>query len=142
LIFCFSYDVLHYERDIQCLSLIDFRCQVRWQPERLSFNEFTSIIKRMRNLQNFSCTLMTETNREKLLDSDYINPEKWKDFSHEFHDLIHLNCLIKCPLKSSTCLESDFVRIIAKISRTSDRSIDIQLYQTNNIIKNEVSNDR
>jgi len=87
---------------------------------------------------------MTETNREKLLDSDYINIEKWKNFSHEFPDLIHLNCLIKCPLKSSTCLESDFVRIIAKISRTSNRSIDIQLYhhnQTNNIIKNDVSLD-
>ena len=85
---------------------------------------------------------MTEINRDKLLESDYLNLEKWTNFSHLFHNLINLNCFIKCPLKSPACLESDFVGIIAKISRTIDRTIDIQLYQTNNIIKNEVIDHR
>jgi hypothetical protein len=81
---------------------------------------------------------MTETNKEKLLDSDYIDLEKWRNLCLQFSDLIHLDCLIKCPLKSSTSIETDFVRIIANTSCASERSIDIQLDHTN-MIKNDVS---
>jgi len=138
----FSYDVIHNERKIQCLSLIDFRCQIRWQPEILSFNEFTSILNSIPNLEHLTCTLITETNKEKLINSDYVNIEKWKNFCMEFHDLINLDCSITCPLKSSTCSQTDFIRIIANISRSSDRSVNIQLYhnkETNNIDRHDVS---
>lgn len=138
----FSYDVLRPERKIQCFSLIDFRCQVKWQPEMLSFNEFTVILSSIPNLEYFSCTLVTEINKEKLNNSDYVNIEKWKNLCMEFHNLIHLDCSITCPSKSSTCSHTDFVKIIANISRASDRTINIQLYhnnETNNIDKNDVS---
>jgi len=138
----FSYNVLRNERKIQCLSLIDFRCQVRWQPESLSFDQFTTILNSIPNLQHFSCTLMTNTDKEKLIDSEYIDIELWRNLCVEFRDLIHLDCSIKCPLKSSTCFETDFVRIIANISRAPERSINIQLYHNNeniNTTKNDVS---
>jgi hypothetical protein len=108
----------------------------------LSFNQFTLILNSIPNLEHLSCTLITEINKEKLVNSDYVNIDKWRNFCIEFHQLIHLDCSITCPLKSSTCSQIDFVRIIANISRSSNRSINIQLYhnkETNNIDRHDVS---
>jgi hypothetical protein len=139
----FSYDVVSHKQKIQCLSLIDFRFQAKCQFEVLSFNQFTSIFCSIPNLQHFSCTLKSEMSQDKLVNSDYVNVEKWRHLCGEFRDLIDLDCSIKCPLRSTNCLETDFVRIMANISRTSDRLINIHLYhnnETNNNIKSDVSN--
>lgn len=122
--------------------MIDFRFQAKWQPETLSFNQFISILNSIPNIQHLSCTLKSETCQEKLTSLDYINVEKWRSLYAEFHDLINLDCSIKCPLKSSSCSEIDFVRIIANVTRASDRSIDINLFynnETTNHIKSDVS---
>jgi hypothetical protein len=134
--------MLSNKRKTQCLSLIDFRFQAKWQPEDLSFNQFISILNSIPNVQHLSCTLKSEANQEKFTNSDYVNKEKWRSLFVEFHDLINLDCLIKCPLKLSNCSEIDFVRIIANISRASDRSINIHLdynNETTNNIKSDVS---
>ncbi|CAF0923834.1 unnamed protein product [Rotaria sordida] len=119
------------QRKVQCLSLIDFRFQARWHPELLSFNQFISILNIIPNLQNFSCTLKSETNQKEFDNSDYINIEKWRNLCIKFHNLINLDCSIKCILNSSNGSETDFVQIIANISRTSDRSINIHIYYNN-----------
>ncbi|CAF1215904.1 unnamed protein product [Rotaria sordida] len=119
------------QRKVQCLSLIDFRFQARWHPELLSFNQFISILHIIPNLQNFSCTLKSETNQKEFDNSDYINIEKWRNLCIKFHNLINLDCSIKCILNSSNGSETDFVQIIANISRTSDRSINIHIYYNN-----------
>lgn len=84
---------------------------------------------------------MSEIIKDKLLESDFIQQSKWTQFVREFSNLIHLDCSIICPFKSSTCFETDFIRILANISRHSDRTVDIQIYQNNdltNTIKNDV----
>ncbi|CAF0868358.1 unnamed protein product [Rotaria sp. Silwood1] len=133
-------NVLSNQRKIQCLSLIDFRFQARWHPELLSFNQFISILHNIPNIQNFSCTLKFETNQKELANSDYINIEKWRNLCIEFYNLINLDCSIKSIINSSNGTETDFVRIIANISRTSDRSINIHLYY-NNENPNHMKND-
>ncbi|CAF0993456.1 unnamed protein product [Rotaria magnacalcarata] len=132
------YHSLYNQRKIQCSSLIKFRFQARWQPEVLSFNQFTSILSMMPNLQNFSCTLQSAKNQEELVNSDYINKDKWQNLCAEFHDLSNLDCSIKCSLNSTNTSETNFVQIIATISRTFDRSISIRLYyhnENNNTMK-------
>ncbi|CAF3778168.1 unnamed protein product [Rotaria magnacalcarata] len=136
------YHSLYNQRKIQCSSLIKFRFQARWQPEVLSFNQFTSILSMMPNLQNFSCTLQSAKNQEELVNSDYINKDKWQNLCAEFHDLSNLDCSIKCSLNSTNTSETNFVQIIATISRTFDRSISIRLYyhnENNNTMKHVVS---
>jgi len=127
---------------MQCLSLIDFRFQAKWQPEGLSFSQFISILNSIPNIKHLLCTLKSEVNQEKLTNSDYINIEKWRSLFVEFHDLIDLDCSIKSPLKPSSCSETDFVRIRANVSRASDRSVNIHLCysnETTNHIKSDVS---
>ncbi|CAF3115710.1 unnamed protein product [Rotaria sp. Silwood2] len=135
-------NVLCNPRKIQCLSLIDFRFQAGFHPEILSFNQFTSILHNIPNIRHLSCTLKSETNQKEVANSDYINIDKWRNLCVELHDLIDLDCSIKCILNSSSGSETDFVRIIANISRTSIRSINIQLYNNNentNHMKHDVS---
>lgn len=138
----FSYNVLQKEDKIRCLSLIDFHCQAHWQPEIVTFDEFLSIFSCLPNLENFVCTFMSEIIKDKLLNSDFIQISKWTQFVKELSHLIHLDCSIICPFKSSTCFETDFIRILANISRHSDRSIDIHIYENNDLInttKNDVN---
>ncbi|CAF1211884.1 unnamed protein product [Adineta steineri] len=130
------YDILYKERKIQCLSLLDFRFQAKWQPEVLSFNQFLSILNSLPNLQHLSCTLKSEVTQDKLANSDYIKKERWRNLFAEFHYLIDLTCLIKCSLKSSNYSEIDFVRITANASHASDLPVDIQLYYNNDITSN------
>ncbi|CAF3415341.1 unnamed protein product [Rotaria socialis] len=134
------YNSLYNQRQIQCSSLIKFCFQARWQPEILSFNQFKSILNMVPNLQNFSCTLKSATNQKELVNSDYINKDKWQNLCAEFHDLSNLDCSIKCSLSSTNTSETNFVRIIATMSRTSDRSINIRLYyhnENNNTMKHD-----
>ncbi len=122
--------------------MIDFRFQAKWQLEIVSFNQFTTILNSIPNLQHLICTLKSETNQEKFTNSDYINLEKWRNLCNEFKDFSSLDCSIKCPLRSTNCFETDFVRIIANVSRASDRSINIHLYhnnESNHNIKSDVS---
>jgi len=121
--------------------LTDFHCQARWQPEIVTFDEFLSIFTCLPNLQHFICTFMSEIIKDKLLELDFIQISKWTQFAKEFANLIHLDCSIICPFKSSTCFETDFIRILGNISRHADRTVDIQIYQNNdltNTIKNDV----
>ena len=95
----------------------------------------------MPNLQNFFCILKSETYQEKILHSDLFNIELWRQFCHEFSSLIQLDCVIKCPFKSTNSLEMDFLRITGERSKNFDRSIDIHLRYHDDFnypIRNEV----
>jgi hypothetical protein len=96
----------------------------------------------MPNLQHVSCVMRSESGQEKLTNSDYTNADKWRRLLTELQDLTDLNCIIKCPLKTSNYSECDFVRITANATRASERSINVHLSYNNdmtNNIKSDVS---
>ena len=111
-------------QEIEALKLKEFRCQVK----KCSFEEFQSIISRMNNIKQFSWMLITEIHRENLLQTDFVNLEKWKDFISTFLHLYQFDCSIKCPSKSSSEFPYDFIRIFGQ---KSNRLMNIQMDNTN-----------
>ena len=85
----------------------------------------------MPNLRQITCTFISDTKEEIIINSDYIDKDKWYNLCVEFHDLIKLNCVIQYSVYSSMCSEIDFVRAITNTSRTYDRLIDIHFHYNN-----------
>lgn len=131
-----SSNILYSHQKIQCLSLIDFRLQARLKPEVLSFNQFTSILNIVPNLQNFSSILRFQTTEKELLKCDYVDVKNWKNFAVQLHELVTLNCSIKCYLNSSYNSEIYVGQIIANLSDRNNRLIPIYFDSNNKSLNN------
>lgn len=121
--------------NVQALLLNDFRCQTKWSTGKCSFDQLTSIINRMPNVKHLSWILMSDMQKENLLQMDLVNLNQWKGFLSKMTSLLDFDFLVKCPSKSLSDFPHDFIRILAKISSTSDRTIQIEM---DNAIKDEV----
>lgn len=129
----FSYDAASDDRKIQCLSLTDFRCQAKWQPEALPFQQFALIVQSMPHVRHVSCVLRSESGQEKLINTDYTNADKWRGLLANLGNVLDFTCTIKCPLKASNYAECNFVRISANVSRASEKCINVHLRYNNDI---------
>lgn len=107
------------------MELKEFRCQTKWSMEKCSFNEFQSLMLRMKNIREFSWIFLVEIHREH---EDFVDLDRWKDFITKFVHLRQFDCSIKCPSKSSSESPYDFIRIFAK--KSSDCSLNIQMDHT------------
>lgn len=115
------------QQKIQCSSLTEFHLQSFCQLDRLDFQQFVSVLRLIPNLEKYSCTLKSDVSQDKLRQSDLLNVDLWRQFCESHRNLVHLDCLIKCLVKSSNSLEMDFLRITAERSRSLDRSVDIRV---------------
>ena len=116
------------QRKTQCPSLLDFRFQSKWQPEKFTFEHFSALMKNLPHLRHCSCTFKSEVQEENILNSSYVKVDHWRRLCDDLLDLVHFDCVIKSPVKSSNTLERDFLKIKANVCRTSDRTTDVQLY--------------